>query len=55
MEGINVPDEKTIESLQVKKGFKYLGKLHVDIVKGQGIKEKSRKNIKEEEKLWKRS
>ena len=44
--GTKLPDEKVIKSLQDNKGYKYLGILQVDKVKGQEMKGKITKEYK---------
>ena len=45
-DGFKLPDDKVINSLQDKDGYKYLGILQVDKVKGQEMKEKIAKEYK---------
>ena len=45
-EGIKLPNEKVIKSLQDNKGYKYLGILQVDKVKEQEMKENITKEYK---------
>ena len=45
-EGIKLPDEKVIKSLQDNKGYKYLGILQVDRVRGQEMKDNITKEYK---------
>ena len=45
-DGIKLPNEKKIQEIDLKKGYKYLGVLEAEVIKDKYMKEKIEKDIK---------